>query len=136
MVRKLGLFLVLVMGLGLTSCAAQGTEIEWVYSLDEGLRIARQENKPIMVDFYTDWCGWCKKLDQDTYSNPEVQELAEEFVCVKVDGDSDRSSVSRYGIRGYPTILFLDSNGEEIDRNVGYAGPDELAQMMRRIPEE
>lgn len=108
-------------------------EIEWENSLRKGEVRAQEENKPIMVDFYTDWCGWCKKLDEDTYSDPTVQELAANFVCVKVDGDKYPGDVSKYGIDGYPTIVFLDSAGNEIDRNVGYAGLEELAGIMQRI---
>lgn len=108
-------------------------EINWVNSLDEGLKLAKQGNKPVMVDFYTDWCGWCKKLDKDTYSNSAVQGLADKFVCVKVDGDKDRANTKKFGINGYPTIVFLDSIGKEIDRNVGYANSEELSKIMEKI---
>jgi len=108
-------------------------EIKWGNSLSEGLNTAKSQNKPVMVDFYTDWCGWCKKLDKDTYSSPKVQGLADKFVCVKVNGDTDRANTSKYGVNGFPTIVFLDSAGKEIDRNVGYAGPDEMAQKMQKL---
>jgi thiol:disulfide interchange protein len=108
-------------------------EIKWGNSLSEALNTAKSQNKPVMVDFYTDWCGWCKKLDSDTYSDSKVQALADKFVCVKVDGDKDRASVLKYDISGYPTIVFLDNTGKEIDRNVGYAGPEEMAQKMQKL---
>lgn len=108
-------------------------EIEWENSLRRGEVKAKEENKPIMADFYTDWCGWCTKLDQDSYSNPKIQDLASKFVCVKVDGDKYPADVKKYGVDGYPTIVFIDSTGKEIDRNVGYAGPDELAGIMQKI---
>lgn len=123
------LLLALIIGSGIVSAG----EINWGSSLDEGLKSAKENNKPVMVDFYTDWCGWCKKLDQDTYSSTKIQSLADKFVCVKVDGDKDRANTSKYGIDGYPTIVFMDSSGKEIDRNVGYAGPEELADMMDGI---
>lgn len=108
-------------------------EIVWENSLRRGEVVAKEENKPVMADFYTDWCGWCTKLDQDTYSNPKVQELATNFVCVKVDGDKYPADVKKYSISGYPTIVFLDSTGKEIDRNVGYAGPEEFTNLMQKV---
>lgn len=133
MLKAIAVFLVSVVIISIGTPITYAGEINWENSLRRGMITARDENKPVMVDFYTEWCGWCKKLDQDTYSNPKVQELAGKFVCVKVDGDKDRASVSKYKINGYPTIVFLDSTGEEIDRNVGYAGPDELAKMMEKL---
>lgn len=107
--------------------------ISWENSLEKGLQLAKQNNKPIMVDFYTDWCGWCKKLDSDTYSNTKVQALADKFICVKVNGDKDRANTAKYGVNGYPTIVFLSSEGKEIDRNVGYTIPEELTKTMQKL---
>lgn len=130
MFAKLSVLLAVAVGLTLLGCSVQGAEISWVDSLSKGLEQAKAEGKPLMVDFYTDWCGWCKKLDQDTYSSANVQGLAEKFVCVKVDGDKDQADTAKYGVRGYPTIIFLNADGKEINRNVGYSGPDEFVKIM------
>lgn len=130
--QKLFIFLLIAAAI-LCSGVIFAGEINWVNSLDEGLKLAKQANKPIMADFYTDWCGWCKKLDQDTYSNAKVQGLADKFVCVKVNGDKDKTNTKIFGINGYPTIVFLDSAGKEIDRNVGYANAEELSKTLEKI---
>jgi thiol-disulfide isomerase/thioredoxin len=107
--------------------------ITWAGSLNSGLKEAKAKNKPVMVDFYTDWCGWCKKLDRDTYADPEVANLAKKFVCVKVNGDKYSDLVSKYGVSGYPTILFLDAGGEKLDGIVGYVNADGMVSKMNSV---
>lgn len=107
--------------------------ITWAGNLNSGLKEAKAKNKPVMVDFYTDWCGWCKKLDRDTYTDPEVANLAKKFVCVKVNGDKYSDLVSKYGVSGYPTILFLDAEGKKVDGIVGYVNASGMASKMNSV---
>jgi thioredoxin-related protein len=66
-------------------------EVSWV-SYDQGLEAAKKQNKHIIVDFYTTWCGWCKKMDKDTYTNKEVKKLlADNYVAVRLNAESSRS---------------------------------------------
>jgi thiol-disulfide isomerase/thioredoxin len=108
------------------------TQIEWLYDFDEGMALARKSDKPVMVDFYTDWCGWCGKLDKDTYSSGDVIALSSGFINIKIDADRNRPLVSRYGIRGYPTVLFLDPSGSVTLRVTGYLPAAEFIKKMRR----
>lgn len=63
--------------------------VEWL-KFDAALQAASAGDKHIMVDVYTDWCGWCKKLDRETYADPAVKQvLAESYISSKVKGDSD-----------------------------------------------
>ena len=111
---------------------------------DDGLKTAAKAKKPIIVDFYTDWCGFCKKMDKMTYSDPTVaQYIKDHFVTVKVNGDSKEplnlptgaTSGSQlktvFGVTGYPTTWFLDSTGKKLDRLVGYTGPDKFIHVLR-----
>ena len=73
-------------------------EVHW-YRFDDGLLAARDAEKHIMVDVYTDWCGFCKKLDRETYSDATVRKvLSESYVSVKLKGDSG----ARLKLRGQP----------------------------------
>jgi thiol-disulfide isomerase/thioredoxin len=108
-------------------------KINWQYGLLEALSKAERDGGVVMADFYTNWCGWCKKLDDETYEDKNVVALSAQFICVKVDGDNDRNSVGKYGINGYPTIIFFDRNGKEEDRVVGYINAPELADKMKNI---
>jgi thiol-disulfide isomerase/thioredoxin len=107
--------------------------ISWSYDLESALKRAKDKQKPVMVDFYTDWCGWCKKLDSTTYADTKVTGLAAKFICVKIDGDKNRETVTKYSISGYPTIFLLDPNGSVANRIVGYTGPEELAKAMKAV---
>lgn len=133
MLKSLSLILVFTMTIATFAAIALAGGINWENSLSAGLDSAKNQNKPVMIDFYTDWCGWCKKLDNDTYSNAKVQDLANKFICIKINGDNARTDVAKYGVNGFPTIVFLDSNGKEIDRNVGYATADVLAGKMEKL---
>ena len=75
----------------------------------------------VLVDFYTTWCGPCKRLDQTTWKDPGVKDwLAKEAVCLKIDAEKEEALAGKYRIDAYPTILMLRPDGTEIDRLVGY----------------
>lgn len=105
--------------------------ITWVYNLDEGLKLATASKKPVMADFYAEWCGWCKKLDKDVYTKGEVQTLAKSFVCVKIDTDKNQAVASKYGVQGLPTIVFMKGDGSVITKVVGYQGASDFAKSMQ-----
>lgn len=143
---KINLFAgILLLGLFAVACTskknvgtenAAGKEIKWVYNPNEALASAKKSNKPLMVDFYADWCIWCKKLDKDTYADPEVVKLSDKFVCVKVDADKDSSSAEKYKIKGLPTIIFMDSNGRVITEISGYRDSGFFIKVMSEISEK
>ena len=115
------------------SVKTQQNSITWVYNLSEGLTLARAAKKPLMVDFYAEWCGWCKKLDKNVYTNSEVAALSKEFVCVKVDTDKFGKDASKYAVQGLPTIEFLNADGTVIDSLVGYAAAPDFASKMKKV---
>ena len=112
---------------------ASAAAISWKHDLPAALEEAQKTGKPVMVDFYTEWCGWCKKLDADTYSNSTVQKLAQEFINVKIDGDKNENLIVKYRVTGYPTIMFFDSGGNILMKNPGYLGPDDFARTMKGV---
>jgi uncharacterized protein YyaL (SSP411 family) len=107
--------------------------VSWGSNLESALKNARWRKKPVMVDFYTNWCGWCKKLDSETYTDLKVNRLARDFTCVKVNGDRDKDAVRKYNITGYPTVLFLDTGGKVVQRIEGYRNPDGFAATMQEV---
>jgi thioredoxin-related protein len=124
-------FIFLLAGLMMFSQVA--VAINWGRNLDSALRKAAAEGKLVMVDFYTEWCGWCKVMEKNTFSNSEVNSLASKFVCVKVDGDRSRDLVRKYNIKGYPTTIFLNEKGMAIERVTGYLPPDQFADKMKAL---
>jgi len=110
------------------------SKVKWLYDYDQALVRARYENKPILVYFYTDWCGWCKKLDAETYGNETVAALLNEsFISLKVDAEEHVDLAEEYDVVGYPTIVFLSPDGEEIGRIVGYEPPDKFLQDVKNL---
>ena len=112
--------------------AEPGTGITW-YSYDEGMAIAGEQNKPVMIDVYTDWCKWCKELDRVVYTDPDVISLADKFVCIKINAGKHRDLAARYNpTGGVPIIVFLRSDGTEAHRLGGYprGGADAFVHEM------
>lgn len=104
----------------------------WITDYAEGLKIAKQQGKPVMIDLYADWCGPCGMLDEQTWADAEVQKLAAEFVCIKVDVDVDDDTARLYEVEAIPLVVFLDPDGRETGRNTGFMGPEEMLVLMKR----
>ncbi len=102
-------------------------------SFSEARAAAAKEHKVVMIDFYTTWCGWCKVLDRNTYTDDNVTKITDaKFVCVKIDAEKGEGIdlAKQYSITGYPTILFFDEGGKEIDRVVGYEDASRFARSL------
>lgn len=115
------------------------TENFWVHRFEQGLALAQETQKPVLLDFYANWCPPCIELDKRTFSEPEVQSMAEKFVMIKVDcsfdDDNCQQATSRYEVVGWPTILFLHPDGQIIPRvNLigGFADKDQMLQLMNQ----
>lgn len=117
----------------------QATEVDWVYSLEEGLAMAKEQNRPVMIDFYADWCAACKELDAFTYSNEEVGVALERFVNIKVDLTDDnatsRKIMEAYDIPGLPIVDFYNSKGEVLrnKRITGFVRAQPFLEHIRNI---
>ncbi len=125
--------------------------VNWL-TWEEALALSEREEKKIFLDVYTDWCGWCKRMEQTTFRQPDIAEyLNENFYPVKLDAEHRgelkfKGKVYKYvkdGKRGYhelaaellrgrlsfPTVVFLDENQEVIQSIVGYKSPKEFEQI-------
>jgi thiol:disulfide interchange protein len=109
-------------------------EIAWFQgTLDEALAKARKENKLVFIDFWTTWCGWCKKLDKDTYTDARViAAMNEHYVCLSLDAETKVGAplARRYSVDGYPTLLMLTTDGFVRERIAGYKAPDPFLKIV------
>jgi len=116
-----------------TETAAPIATLPWARSFSAALEQARVEHKMVMVDFYTTWCGWCKVLDRKTFADANVIAKAGALVSVKVNGESDVATAKKYGVRAYPTILFLAPDGEARYGVQGFRPPEEFGPILEQI---
>lgn len=123
-------------------------EGEWLTDIHPALDKAAAEHKLVMLDFTgSDWCGWCKKLKAEVFDQPEFKDFAKEnLICVEVDfprmkqlsadqQEANNSLARTYGIRGYPTIIIVDSMARKVGQS-GYVagGPKKFIETLEHIP--
>jgi thiol:disulfide interchange protein len=108
--------------------------IQWAKDWPSAQKAAADSGKLIMVDFYTDWCGWCKRLDRDTFPNKTVVDAARNFISLRLNAEKEGRPLARkHGVRGYPTIMFFDHTGKLVGRIGGYLKPAPFAATMKKI---
>lgn len=117
-----------------------GVELQWQDDYDKALAAAKTGNKILMVDVYTDWCGWCKKLDRDVYANADVKaKLAKDFVTLKINPEKSKKNMElarNFGTRGYPHIVFLDGSGKKISEIGGYMPADKFRETLASLTQK
>ncbi len=93
---------------------------------------AKKEEKIIIIDFFTTWCGPCKQMDKTTWKDETVQSfLKEKIVALKIDAEKEIELAKKYSINAYPTILLIKANGTEIDRIIGYHSAKEFLSEVQ-----
>jgi thiol:disulfide interchange protein len=101
-------------------------EIVWEHDMQAALRSATDGNRVVVVDVYTDWCGWCKRMDSDVYRDQQVAALGSEAVFLKLNAE-DHSEGQRFardhGVRGFPTTIIMDASGRALQQQAGYISP-------------
>ncbi len=125
----------LIIALLLISFKAFANEIQFTNgTYTEVLSKAKAESKVLMIDFYTDWCKWCVELDKKVYTNSEVADFANKNqVNWKIDAEKGEGIelAKKFQVAGYPTVVFVDGNGDEIDRIVGYLPVKDFLPAMK-----
>jgi len=127
--------------------AGEPSRIDW-RDWDRGLAEAHASGRPVLVDVYTDWCGWCRRMKADVYTRAEIREyLADHFVAVELNAEASnparyegrsftsRSLAARFGVSGYPTTIFLRPNGEHLVNVPGYVDSGRFLTLLRYIGE-
>jgi thioredoxin-like negative regulator of GroEL len=112
--------------------------VRWERHFQDALRKARAQHKPVMIDFWAEWCGWCHRLDQTTYVDPTVVKMTEDFVAVKIDTEDDPRGAAiavRYDVTSLPTIAFVSPDGRPLLRVNGYQGPGQFPRTLEAARE-
>lgn len=111
-------------------------EVVWEKSFATAIKKAVASKKPIFVDFYAEWCGPCKMLESDVFSDPRVKSLLEQAVCLRIDVDQNQADAEKFKVTGIPRLLLLSSDGKGSKWDaVGYRDADtfleELSEAMK-----
>ena len=148
MIRRAQVILLGLTVLVLTGFTADTQKVDW-NSWNEGYQKGLNSDKAILVDVYTDWCGWCKKMDKTTYSNGKVvQKIEEHFVPIKfnpeekktytidgreVNGRQLLKIISNGKHSGYPSTYFLFPDQRKIQGVSGYKGPADFQKTLSKM---
>lgn len=107
--------------------------LPFVIGYERGLEEVRARHKPAMLFITTTWCGPCRNFANDNLTDPEIRELLGNFVCVLVDGDTERRARQEMGTRGYPHIVFLSDRGEKLAEFHAYRSPQQFKAIAEAV---
>jgi len=109
----------------------------WKPYSKEALDDSIAHKKPVVIDFYADWCPNCHDLDRAVFSLPEIQAKLAQVTTLRVDATNQddprvQDLQQQYGVEGLPTVIFIDSHGQEISnsRVIGFVTPQEFSQAL------
>jgi len=101
-------------------------------SWNEILAMAKKENKPIFIDISASWCGYCKRMKANVFTDIEVAKYYNStFINVSVDGEKGEGIelVKKYGVKGYPTFVFLNPDGSLAFQTSGYHNQEKFLEL-------
>lgn len=115
-------------------------EIQWSTDISTAQKLAKELDKPLMVDFMATWCPPCNMMEDSTFNQPEVIKRSLNFVTVRIDVDAQKevaekygSNARKYGGIGIPNILFMDDGGFKFRHIIGYQSPEKLSAVMDTV---
>lgn len=123
-----------------TQTAVRASELIWVKNLEEGLALAKQEGKPVLIDFWAEWCAICKEIDHYTLRDPAVEEALKRYVTIKIDLTDPNTGENQvimqsYKIPGLPLIVFYDTQGRLLEQKkiTGFINKEDFLQHISDI---
>ncbi len=113
-------------------------EVKWnmLTSLDGIEQSVQSQGKPVIIDFYADWCAQCKELDKYTYTDPGVVEMTKDFNNIKIDLTKENEEItSKFDIKGLPVVVFMGPDGKEFRdlRVTGFLEPEEFSKRIEAL---
>lgn len=123
---------------------AESAWLDW----NDGLARASRADRPVLVSVYTDWCGWCRRMNRDVYEDASVKAYLEaNFVTVRLNAEADQPAVYRgkdytyrtlasgFRVTGYPTTIFLKADGSHLVNVPGFLPADQFLVLLKYVGE-
>lgn len=109
--------------------------VKWESDWQSVLKTAAEKKQPVLMDFYTDWCPHCKRLDAITFIDKTVIDYfnKENYALLKVNPEIDRAAEEKFKVFSYPTMVIFKPDGSEVDRMLGFKSPEELINDLENL---
>ena len=121
----------------LTATASEAVaELRWHTTVDEAAKLAQPGNRPVLIDFVADWCAACGVMDKDVYQTADFERAAADFVLVRVDADHRTDLALKYRIATLPSVIFTDSQGNELFRATGFIDLKPMMELLESLPHD
>jgi thioredoxin-like negative regulator of GroEL len=128
--------LLLIAAMPIARPAAAASSIQWYASLEEGSARARELNKPMMVEFWADWCVPCRIMEKEVYPTDEAVQASQPFIAVRIDFDRKPAISRKYGVSALPALVFTDSYGNDLFHYSGVLTARGFAELLSSLPHD
>jgi len=118
------------------SAIAAANEIKW-HDYEKGLALAKSSNKKIMINFWAAWCGYCTKMEKETFRAAKVADyLNANFISIRINSDKNRKLAKAFNVTGLPSTWFLAENGDRIGNRPGWVKADKFLELLEYVHRE
>ena len=117
--------------LAIAPATGQTKEIQW-QPYDAGIEMIKNQNKKGFLHFYTDWCTYCKVMNNQTFVDSRVIDyLNDNFVSIRVNADQQKEVARKYGVSRFPNTWFISEDTSALSSQPGFIPPDMLLNMLK-----
>lgn len=117
---------------GATPGRAAGAEVRWTTDYKAARELSKKSGKPILMEFYADWCGPCKQMEQTTFKDAQVVKLTTKFIPVRINIDKNQALAHQYDAMTIPRAVILSPAGKVTRISAGYRDPDAFMLFLKQ----